>query len=275
MPRCTGECITNQSKIEITKKKRRVVESDDDEEEVAANNDDDVDMEKKPTDGFSDSSERSTSTKPAKKRAKHDSNIESEDSSTEIKPEAIREEIKEIAKAQLDQIKEAPQDSKEPSESRITASSVQAVPKTEVAKIKPPKWESQVPVGHNPFSMAKAKPTSAKSGSAKPTNGEKPASATVQKGKGRGKRDPDDSDEDDKASPNDTNYSPDAGEDDDHDSVSDADMAGEGDAEAEEEADEEEEEQTSKAAASKLWVQYQTLEELLLNETIYLTARLL
>jgi hypothetical protein len=236
----SGAKATKQvkEKAEFTKK-RRVVESD--EEEA-----DDGDAEMKapsPEEQVEPSKTvNEPSPEPPKKRAKKGSDAKTDETSV---VKEIRQEVKETAKAQIDQIKEAP----ESNGTAISASKPTSKPASETKVAKSSKDESKSAPGKNPFSLAKAKTPSAKSEAAtsKPA-----ASATARKAKGKGKRDPDDSEDD--AKPSDKNYQP-AEEDEEHDSERDAEVSEKDDDEPEEEeedVDDQEEEKSAKVAASKL-----------------------
>jgi hypothetical protein len=232
--------VSKEIKAEGTKKKRRVVESDE-EEEV----DGDVEMkavsEEKQVNPSKNSEE--SIPEPPKKRAKQDGDSKTEDKPASSSVKEMRQEIKETAKAQIDQIKEAP-------ESNGTTAPTPKSPSKPTSKagtIKSSKPESKIASAKNPFSLAKAKTTKSESG-----NGKAAAAGVARKTKGKGKRDPDDSEDDEK--PSDKNYQP-ADDEEEHDSERDAEVSEKEDDEPEEEeedVDDQEEEKSAKVAASKL-----------------------
>lgn len=231
---------SKEVKTETSKKKRRIVESDE-EEEV----DGDVEMkavsQEKQVDPSQDADEPSP--ERPKKRAKEDSDTKAADPSAPSTVKEIRQEIKETAKAQIDQIKEAPESNGTTAPPPKYAS--KPTLKTDAANSSKP--ESKNASGKNPFSLAKAKTTESETG-----NGKAAAAGVPRKTKGKGKRDPDDS-EDEK--PSDKNYQPADEEEEEHDSERDAEVSEKEDGEPEEEeedVDDQEEEKSAKVAASKL-----------------------
>lgn len=231
-------------KGEVTKKKRRVVESEDEEvdtgdaEMKAVSQSEEVNPSK--------DSDASASPEPPKKRVKT-GNDKPEDTSSQSAAKEIRQEIKETAKAQIDQIKEAPESIGTPT-SMTPPSPSRPTTKPDVAKSSKPGPKNST--GKNPFSLAKAKTTSSKSESG---NGKTAAAGASRKNKGKGKRDPDESEDDDKALPNDKSYQP-GEEEEEHDSDGNAEVDEKDELEEEEEeVDDEEEEKSAKVAASKLY----------------------
>lgn len=235
-----GNKATKEGKAEFTKK-RRVVESDDED-----GNDGDADMK------TASETEQAPPTKtadqpapePPKKRAKKDSDADTDEAST---VQEIRQEVKETAKAQINQIKEAP----ETNGTATSTSKPASKPASTSDSGKGSKVELKQATGENPFSLAKAKTLNAKTES---TTGKSVAIETTRQVKGKGKPDPDESEDD--AKPSDKNYQP-GEEEDEHDSDHDAEVSEKDDDEPEEEeedADDQEEEKSAKVAASKLYV---------------------
>ncbi|KAJ9124875.1 hypothetical protein QFC24_002804 [Naganishia onofrii] len=246
----TSETKSVTTKAEGSKKKRRVVESEDEGEPDERN--DDVVMKPALQDQKSESSpilDTADTDEPPKKRVKtQEQNDKAQPSEGDI-VEKIREEVKETAKAQIDQIKEAPEIITEPA-TKKSAASVAPAPKSTSKATQ--KADGKSSAAKNPFSLAKAGTASKASTS---TNAKKSATDLPKKGKSKGKPDPDDDNEEDEAS-NDNNYKPvddkESASSDDNDGDLKEKDDGEDDEEDGDAVDDEEEEKSAKVAASKL-----------------------
>ncbi|KAJ9114631.1 hypothetical protein QFC22_005504 [Naganishia vaughanmartiniae] len=245
-----SETKSVSSKAESSKKKRRIVESDDEEEPVEGSGD--LAMESASQEQTIESSSKVDEAdveEPPKKRARTQDKAGEKPASEEAKAEKIREEVKEAAKAQIDQIKEAPENSPE-TVAKKTAASVPSASKGISTATQ--KSEGKNSAAKNPFSLAKAGTTSKGLASA---NTKKPAAGVAKKGTIKAKPDPDD-DEDEGEQPHDKNYQPVDGKEtpssDEDDEDLKAKIAEDEDEEDGEAVDDEEDEKTAKVTASKL-----------------------